>query len=178
MVGETTIIDCCLYVRIACFFLRNGSNYSSIPAIAYLALCRFSIYQIIEDSLLPSILPNMATEIFICPLKDGRVPDDANSIPGQVLKDTLSTLTDQEGFQRAYWGREVENPGTFRLFVDWDSIDAHTKFTKAEYAPSASHLYPDPVQPADTPPLVTTNPSWTALVRSLNSTKLNSITPT
>lgn len=76
----------------------------------------------------------MATEIAIFPLHDGKYPDDANSAAGQVLKDTLNTLTEQPGFQRAYWGREVENPGTFRLFVDWDSVEKHTEFTKTEYA--------------------------------------------
>lgn len=74
----------------------------------------------------------MATEIAIFPLKDGKVPDDANSAAGQVLKDTLDTLTEQKGFQQAYWGRELENPGTFRLFVDWDSVDHHIEFTKTE----------------------------------------------
>lgn len=74
----------------------------------------------------------MATEIAIFPLRAGKRPDDASSGPGQVLKDTLDTLTEQPGFQRAYWGREVENPDTFRLFVDWDSVDAHIEFTKKE----------------------------------------------
>ena len=74
----------------------------------------------------------MATEIAIFPLKDGKVPDDANSAAGQILKDTLSTLTEQKGFQRAYWGRETENGNILRLFVDWDSIDNHIEFTKTE----------------------------------------------
>ena len=74
----------------------------------------------------------MATEIAIFPLKEGKRPDDANSQPGQVLKDTLNTLTEQKGFQRAYWGREVENPDVFRLFVDWDTVEDHITFTKSE----------------------------------------------
>lgn len=74
----------------------------------------------------------MATEIAIFPLRPGKRPDDASSGAGQVLKDTLETLTEQPGFQRAYWGREAENPDTFRLFVDWDSVDAHIEFTKKE----------------------------------------------
>ncbi|KAJ9651890.1 hypothetical protein H2198_008854 [Neophaeococcomyces mojaviensis] len=74
----------------------------------------------------------MATEIAAFNLKDGKRPDDANSAAGQVLRDTLDTLTQQKGFQRAYWGREVENPDRFRLFVDWDSVDAHMDFTKTE----------------------------------------------
>jgi len=74
----------------------------------------------------------MATEIASFKLKDGKRPDDANSAAGQTLRDTLDTLTQQKGFQRAYWGRELENPDTFRLFVDWDSVDAHMDFTKTE----------------------------------------------
>ena len=74
----------------------------------------------------------MATEIAILPLKDGKIPDDANSQPGQALKETLNTLTEQKGFQRAYWGREVENPNVLRLFVDWDTIDDHLSFRKTE----------------------------------------------
>lgn len=74
----------------------------------------------------------MATEIAIFSLHDGKIPDDANSASGQVLKDTLDQLTEQKGFQRAYFGRELENPGTFRLFVDWDSVDDHIEFTKTE----------------------------------------------
>ena len=75
----------------------------------------------------------MATEIAIFPLKEGKRPDDANSQPGQVLKETLNTLTEQKGFQRAYWGREVENPDTFRLFVDWDTVEDHIAFKKSEW---------------------------------------------
>lgn len=72
----------------------------------------------------------MATEIAIFPLREGMTPDDPNSLGGEILKDSFNTLTQQPGFQRAYWGREVENPSTFRLFVDWDSIDANMEFTK------------------------------------------------
>lgn len=80
----------------------------------------------------------MATEIAIFPLKDGKYPDDSNSAAGQTLKDTLNTLIEQPGFQRAHWGREVENPNIFRLFVDWDSVDAHMDFTKKEYVQQGS----------------------------------------
>ena len=80
----------------------------------------------------------MATEIVVFKLQEGKYPDDASSAAGQVLKDTLEQLTEQKGFQQAYWGREVENPDTFRMFVDWDSIDAHTEFTKKECVLSKS----------------------------------------
>lgn len=76
----------------------------------------------------------MATEVAKFELKAGMRPEDANSAAGQVLKDTLNTLTEQKGFQQAYWGIETENSSVFRLFVDWDSVDDHINFTKAEYA--------------------------------------------
>lgn len=75
----------------------------------------------------------MATEIAIFTLLDGKRPDDANSAAGQVMKETLETLTQQKGFQNAYFGREVENADRLRLFVDWESVEAHTNFTKTRY---------------------------------------------
>lgn len=78
----------------------------------------------------------MATEAAVFTLLDGKRPDDANSTAGQVWKETLETLTEQKGFQNAYWGREVENPDRLRLFVDWESVEAHINFTKTEYGGS------------------------------------------
>lgn len=74
----------------------------------------------------------MATEIAIFPMREGQTPNDANSETAQVIGETFATLTQQKGFQRAYWGVEHENPGTFRLFVDWDSVEAHREFIKQE----------------------------------------------
>lgn len=74
----------------------------------------------------------MATEVAVFKLKAGKHPDDANSATGQVLKDTLDTLIEQKGFQRAYWGLEHENQDSFRLFVDWEDVNAHTAFTKTD----------------------------------------------
>lgn len=75
----------------------------------------------------------MATEIAIFQLRSGQRVDDASSSAGQVLKETLDKLSQQAGFQRAYWGLEVENPENFRLFVDWDSVEAHTEFMNKEW---------------------------------------------
>lgn len=80
----------------------------------------------------------MATEIVIFPLREGKKTDDTNNAVRQGLKDLFDTLKDQNGFQRAYHGREIENPNTFRLFVDWDSPEAHEEFTKKEYDHSTS----------------------------------------
>lgn len=80
----------------------------------------------------------MATEIVIFPLREGKKTDDTNNAVRQGLKDLFDTLKDQNGFQRAYHGQEIENPNTFRLFVDWDSPEAHEEFTKNEYDYSTS----------------------------------------
>lgn len=81
------------------------------------------------------------TEIALLPLKTGDYPDDTTSRTGQVWQDTLSTVLDQDGAQRCYWAREVENPDMLRLFVDWDSLDHHKKFIASEvYKPFVDHL--------------------------------------
>jgi hypothetical protein len=73
------------------------------------------------------------TEIAQLPLKTGATPADANSPAGSIWQDTLSTILNQPGAQRAYWGLEVEKPSTLRLLVDWESIDHHKKFMESEY---------------------------------------------
>ena len=59
----------------------------------------------------------MATEIATMPLRPGIDTDDPNSAAGKVLNDTFSTLRAQEGYQRAYHGRQIENPSIFQLIV-------------------------------------------------------------
>jgi len=78
----------------------------------------------------------MATEIALLPLHKGKSPEDANSPSGQALKDCLDTLTEQEGFQRAYWGTELENLDLLHLYIDWDDVDSHKKFMASpQYGP-------------------------------------------
>ena len=73
------------------------------------------------------------TEIAYIPLKAGQNPADANSPAGLLLQDILNAILDQEGARRAYWSLEVENPSALRVFIDWDSVDHHTKFAESEY---------------------------------------------
>ncbi|KAL8766432.1 MAG: hypothetical protein Q9209_006808 [Squamulea sp. 1 TL-2023] len=75
----------------------------------------------------------MATEIATIPLQPGIDIDDLNSTAGRVLSDTFNTLKAQEGYQRAYHGRQVEAPNIWQLLVDWDSVDAHKKFISQPY---------------------------------------------
>lgn len=74
----------------------------------------------------------MATEIAIFTIKEGDLPDDLSTFVGKAFKGAIHTVIQQPGAQRAYWGIEVENPTNARLFVDWDSYDAHMAFTKSE----------------------------------------------
>ena len=73
-----------------------------------------------------------ATEIAIFPITEGDLPDDLNTPSGKIFKEGLDIILQQPGAQRTYWGVEVENPTTARLFVDWDSVDAHVAFINSE----------------------------------------------
>ena len=58
-----------------------------------------------------------ATELATIPLVSGATIEDPNSPAGKIWQSTLDTVSQQEGFQRSYWGREVENPSVLQLFV-------------------------------------------------------------
>jgi len=73
-----------------------------------------------------------ATEIALLPLVPGEYPDDAQSAPGKTLRELVEIILAQKGAQKCYWGREVENPDTLRLFVDWDSVDDHKAFIASD----------------------------------------------
>ncbi|KAL8919911.1 MAG: hypothetical protein Q9172_004729 [Xanthocarpia lactea] len=62
------------------------------------------------------------------PLRPGIDTDDPNSAAGKVLDDTFNTLRAQEGYQRAYHGRQVENRSIFQLV-----IDSHKTFQSQPY---------------------------------------------
>ncbi|KAI9877432.1 MAG: hypothetical protein M1830_003917 [Pleopsidium flavum] len=82
-----------------------------------------------------------ATEIAILPLLPGSQIEDPSSNAGKVWTDTINTVSQQDGFQRAYWGRRIENPSEVQLLIDWDSVDAHKKFMATpEYEPFGKHI--------------------------------------
>lgn len=82
-----------------------------------------------------------ATELATLPLASGAAIEDPDSPAGKVWQSTLDTVSQQDGFQRAYWGREVENQSVLQLFVDWDSLDHHKKFIASPvYGPFGKHL--------------------------------------
>lgn len=71
------------------------------------------------------------TEIAYLPLKAGQNPTDANSPAGSLMQEIFNAALEQEGAQRVYWSLEVENPSMLRLFIDWGSLDHHTKFNES-----------------------------------------------
>ena len=73
------------------------------------------------------------TEIALIPLKEGKHPDDPDSLPGRTHRDLLDTLLQQKGVQRCCWGRQIENKDTLVWFVDWDSVEDHKNFMNSEY---------------------------------------------
>lgn len=58
-----------------------------------------------------------ATELATIPLATGASIEDPTSPAGKVWAGTISTVSQQDGFQRAHWGREVENPSVLQFFV-------------------------------------------------------------
>lgn len=58
-----------------------------------------------------------ATELATIPLASGAAIEDSNSPAGKVWQSTLDTVSQQDGYQRIYYGREVENPSVLQLFI-------------------------------------------------------------
>ncbi|KAL8637607.1 MAG: hypothetical protein Q9228_005137 [Teloschistes exilis] len=81
------------------------------------------------------------TEIVRIPLQPGASIEDANSPAGKIMSETLATLAQQDHYQRAYLGRQVENSSIVQLYIDWDSLDGHKKFmNQSYYSPFIKHL--------------------------------------
>ena len=69
-----------------------------------------------------------ATEIAILTLSTDATIEDSTSPAGKVWKSITKTVLAQEGCQRVYWGRQVENSNVVDFFVDWDSVGSHKNF--------------------------------------------------
>ncbi|KAF8850345.1 hypothetical protein BDZ45DRAFT_633090 [Acephala macrosclerotiorum] len=81
-----------------------------------------------------------ATEIVYITLKPG-IELEGTSASAQAWADIIATLQRQDGYQRLYYGRTVENPNLLIMMIDWDSVDAHNKFMSLpEYTPFAQRL--------------------------------------
>jgi len=68
-----------------------------------------------------------ATEVAYISLKPGLDLEGATS-QAETWQEALSTIGAQKGYQRLYWGRQIEDPDVLLLVIDWDSVDSHTEF--------------------------------------------------
>ena len=85
--------------------------------------------------------PTPATEIATLPLQAGATIEDPETPAGKIWSATLDTVSQQDGFQRCYYGRHVEAQTSLDLFVDWDSFEHHQTFTKSPvYGPFEKNL--------------------------------------
>ncbi|KAI4664885.1 uncharacterized protein J4E79_003184 [Alternaria viburni] len=69
-----------------------------------------------------------ATEIVYIPMKPGL--DLSSGEAKETWESTLSTIAKQPGAKALYWGRQIENPETVQMAVEWESIEDHRTFEK------------------------------------------------
>ena len=72
------------------------------------------------------------TEFAIIGLKPGSSLDPSSE-SGKTLSTMLDTVSAQPGFQRGYYGLEVESPNVLHIFVDWNALEDHHNFMNAPY---------------------------------------------
>ncbi|ERF75337.1 hypothetical protein EPUS_00130 [Endocarpon pusillum Z07020] len=123
------------------------------------------------------------TEIAVLTLKPDTPIEDISTPAGQIFNQMLNSIKSQSGFQRQYWGRQLENPNHLVFSIDWDSITSHTSWmsspsyqqfssdisplldlTTSSFPPNIIHLNFHP-HPPDTPrsahpPSKPPSPSW------------------
>jgi hypothetical protein len=57
------------------------------------------------------------TEIATLFLKPGIDVEDPSSPAYTIAQETFSTISSQPGYQRAYWGRQLEDESILQLFI-------------------------------------------------------------
>jgi hypothetical protein len=71
------------------------------------------------------------TEIAFAPLKkDIRLTDPSSNAYKSLTEKALTPIRAWKACQTIYWGVGVEDPDQLRLFVDWDSLEAHKAANK------------------------------------------------
>ena len=60
----------------------------------------------------------IVTEIATIPLKADATFEDSASPAGKVWASVIDTIAEQNGYQRLYYGREVEDSKNLHLVVD------------------------------------------------------------
>lgn len=62
-------------------------------------------------------MSSSVTVITTLPIRAGATIEDESSHPGKLWRDYICTIGVQSGFQRVYWGHQVENENVVDLFV-------------------------------------------------------------
>ena len=57
------------------------------------------------------------TEIALIPLKAGATIEDPSSSAGQAFQYMLDTVSQQQGYQRSFWGRRIENENELQFLA-------------------------------------------------------------
>lgn len=68
-------------------------------------------------SIEPANMSRGVTEFAFIPLLAGANIEDPSTSAGTVWKECLATAEKQKGFQRLYWGRQIENPSVLEFLV-------------------------------------------------------------
>jgi hypothetical protein len=74
----------------------------------------------------------VVTEVAFLPLQAGIALDDPQTAAGKIHNECLDIALSHKGCQRINWGLQAENTSLLLWLVDWDNIEAHIQFTKAE----------------------------------------------
>ncbi|KAF7506258.1 hypothetical protein GJ744_012066 [Endocarpon pusillum] len=83
------------------------------------------------------------TEIAVLTLKPDTPIEDISTPAGQIFNQMLNSIQSQSGFQRQYWGRQLENPNHLVFSIDWDSISSHRSWMSSpSYRQFASDISP------------------------------------
>jgi len=66
------------------------------------------------------------TEVIMIPLLPGLDLDTGDA--KEIWDSILSTIADQPGCQKVFYGRQVEHPDTLQGCINWDSLASHQAF--------------------------------------------------
>ncbi|TVY13196.1 hypothetical protein LARI1_G007516, partial [Lachnellula arida] len=107
-------------------------------------------------------MPSPVTECVVITFKPGVDLETSGTDSAQVWSELLATVAKQPGYQRSYWGHQLENPNIVLWLVDWDSLSAHQTFTSspsypgtiARLLPLTEHLHLHHFSPSVFPPRI------------------------
>jgi uncharacterized alpha-E superfamily protein len=62
-------------------------------------------------------MPSPVTEVATITFKPGADLSSPSTPAAKAWSETLSTVSQQDGYQRAYWGHQLENPNIILLLI-------------------------------------------------------------